>query len=223
MTVVLIIYLMLLILFAAFLYFSKEKPTQPRLLDPDINNYRIAIHEVGHLMAAWFCTDVTRIVSCEINDISGKVKYYYTAKSSAQQNWCLLVITLAGISAEGMCFKSMESGHFKTDLKRAFILANHITKQNPDYHIPNIPGKSVDFNALYTQNLNQQELNVLSNAYKFSKQIFNSYIKEFYQLAVLLQQNKSLSYNQIEKILPSRFHVKFSGLFQASSFIGIKE
>jgi len=89
--------------------------------------YRAAVHEAGHAVAAW-CGHpyVVRISKITIDDGSmgeGRVEYATTkgrnGKLEADRVWCDIVVSLGGIAAEMVEFNRMRSGPAKSDLEQA--------------------------------------------------------------------------------------------------------
>lgn len=209
MLIILIIILCFCISLIIYLKFRaqiQKKPIKPI----NTEQYRTAIHEAGHFIAAWSCSHVTKIISAKINERGGAVHYEIIKDDNPDNIWCVLVIKLAGIAAEIKTYGKITSIHSKNDLESALYLAdqlgNYIPKNIPDT-------KSLNFKSMFRNSININENYLLSSAYKQAKEIIDSQKEKFYSMAVALQNLKTIDESHAKQIMGTRVHITLVGLF----------
>ncbi len=71
---------------------------------PDTDDARAAVHEVGHVVCAWACTDVGNVESAVICPTGGTTTF--TMRDGDRQDllWCRLIIKLGGVAGEAMVY-----------------------------------------------------------------------------------------------------------------------
>ena len=139
--------------------------------------YNTAVHEAGHCCVAWSCSAVDN-VDVIVDKTGGKTHFIinYDMENKNFSIWCNLVILLAGPAAELIVYKKWRSGHSKSDLEKAIVLAETIDQS---FIIPKFDGKSLKFSKIYRNNIDERTEELLKQAYLQAKIIIKSYKNNF--------------------------------------------
>src|SRR5579859_3406886 len=141
-----------------------EKKRDPKIfLSPD----RIAVHEAGHAIVAWYSTtaqSLEKITIVREDCIGGLCTYKeYDANPSlfidySDWLWCKTAIVLAGIAGEIKYYHNFRSGPATEDLQNALYAAKQIEHLNPPWaqKIANKKQYIPPFTEMYETKLSHQ-------------------------------------------------------------------
>ncbi|HVI40088.1 MAG TPA: hypothetical protein VM577_05470 [Anaerovoracaceae bacterium] len=165
---------------------------------PDTDEFRVAVHEAGHAVAAWFCTAVARVNEVTIESpTGGHVKYEYHHSRFKENDWCNLVICLAGMAGEAVIYKRVRSGPASKDLAEARQMVAHIINagwQDPPWEVEE---SSMPFHKMFKDPLSETENRILQQAFQYSKELIWSKIKVHHQFVVLLLKDRTLNRDEL--------------------------
>lgn len=174
----------------------------------DSTEFRIAVHEAGHAIAAWFCSSVFRIQSVVMDESGGGYVDYvisYNKKDERPKYWCNLVIALAGVAAEVKIYSTVRSHPARLDLAYARQLAEKLSKTESDFPwyfdaaAPTLP-----FEEIYETPLSNKENEILSNTYRYVSRLLLVRTKQHHKLVVYLLKHRQISEKQLCSLLGSR-------------------
>jgi hypothetical protein len=194
-----------LMMFAIPVLAGRRAP--PRSIAPIETPYiRAAVHEAGHVVAAWSCTFVRNMPEVLVRmEGSGHVQIAYFNIGKPDERWCYLAILLAGAAAEATIFKKGRSAQAASDLRAALAEAKAIGDASPPWK-PIETGASIDFVRLFQEPLDPKVLGVLVQGYRMSKRlVLRKRARPFHQTVSMLIASGRASEAQLEKILGSRF------------------
>lgn len=194
-----------LVLFAIPVLAGRRAP--PNAIAPIETPYiRAAVHEAGHVVAAWSCTFVREMPEVLVRmEGSGHVQIAYFNIGETDERWCYLAILLAGAAAEATIFKKGRSAGAASDLRAALAEAKAIGDALPPWKEIKA-GRSIDFVRLFRERLDPKVLAVLVQGYRMSKQlVLRKKARPFHQTVSMLLISGRASEAQLEKILGSRF------------------
>ena len=222
----------LLLLFAVWL-FRRFRPrgrarqwTVSRRHTPDFPEVRAAVHELGHLLAAWFCPLVVRILDVSISDDGdGRCSYVRRDGKTSSELWTHAVISLAGPAAEIIFYGRGRSRHSEQDWMGALQSAQALVKLGS--LIPPWPeasmlawttSKSFNVRAVYAGELDEEALSIVQASYEMAKYIVRTYQKELAMLVSPLLTTRRLVHRDLERVLGSRVPVMLLGPFARTAF-----
>lgn len=185
---------------------------------PDTIETRAAVHEAGHAIAAWFCTNVVEVSWAYITpEGSGKVKYTCRRDPSAsaaysETKWCDLVICLAGITAEIVVYGKTRSGPAAKDLEEALGHARALAGSEAPWETSD--SVRVPFETAFRHPLSAAEFKVFQAGYQMAKRLVLSRERQLYQLVSALLMWRRTGPAEMERFLGSRFTALIVGLFK---------
>ncbi|MFI5296462.1 MAG: hypothetical protein ACHREM_00070 [Polyangiales bacterium] len=198
---------------------SNEAESAP--VDPAINTplARCAVHEAGHLLAALRCTAVTEIRRVKIfeytGDRSGNV-HFEMLRGSADEEWCMLVIALAGIAAELHALRSspITQSSDVADAHKCIVAIGHAGSPRPPWNLVYADGvihdAVTDHFARFAPPLGAAELKVLFEAYRFTRALLQHHSAEHARLTATLLAHGRLTEGYIEAHFPDRAVMKLA-------------
>ena len=174
-------------------------PKAPTDADADKQIYNTAVHEAGHLIAAWYCTEVIQVdfVTIEPDETRlGHLSFRIGMHPRAQH--CKAVISIAGTTAELISFGKFRSGSCQNDLAGARIE----TKSPWPWKIT--AGGSLPFEKIFKIPPTPEEHRVLVQAYRMSKQLLTHYRKQHQIVVNALVEKRTLRTEDLEALLGKR-------------------
>ena len=178
-----------------------SRPAVKRPFRLDLPGVRAAIHEAGHVVAAWRCTAVGEIDFARVGDGDGLVRFSFIRHSNAC-DWCRVVIALAGPAAEAMTYASGRSLESRSDLAGALRLAEALAGTRAPWKIPE--GKTFDFEKLFHPRPPEAVLSVLRDAYRTARRIVRGDRHGVHAVASALLAKKKLRHRDLEVALGPR-------------------
>lgn len=171
-----------------------------------------AVHEAGHLIAAWCCTGVCSIDSVTVRaDDTGTVAFWFwrpaKEKLARATAWCDVVIALSGIAAEAMVFRKFRTGKARSDLAQAIASARLVDGNT----CPALEGPSVPFDKIYAAGCSPDELAVLQAGYRMARKVLVAHGDIFYKVVNAILTMGYISEEQMATILGRRDFVKIVG------------
>ncbi len=185
----------------------------PSLTTPDTRECRLAVHEAGHLTAAWFSTTVVKVHLATIEaTYGGRVSWDYYS-GSHEKAWHQLVICLAGIAAELCVYGKYRSGESTGDLQKALVLARQLAKGGTEapWTLEESLVKSFPFASVYVERPTAKEIAVLNTAYVKARGLLKTVNFRYFRLVSLLLSCKSVGEKQVAEILGSRGFIRALG------------
>ena len=182
---------------------------------------RAAVHEAGHVVAAWCCTLVHKIGDITIEHKQGGVTAFWTIqKESPESHWCYIVILLSGMAAEMSAYGKTRSGGCGPDLESALEKAKLIAKSgssDPPWGVP--PCKyTPDFANMITA-LDPVHKRILTASYCMAYSILEAHGNDFYRIVTVLLTRKTASASDIESVLGPRAFIKLMGIPVAKGWV----
>lgn len=172
----------------------------------------IAVHEAGHLLAAWYCSSVVEIVEAVAEDTKGGVLYSFLVTGSAIDLWNQLVISLAGITAELMHVKVARATSSREDLRRSVELAEVLSEQcNAKRAFPIDTTDNDNITRMFFDNFSPDVRHLLEAAHL--KTILVRTEPLFLRAVSAIMTGAKLNHKTIEGILGPRPTVKEDGGF----------
>lgn len=174
---------------------------------PDTPEVRVAVHETGHLLAAWACSAVTVVQVATTKDTlntSGGVLFRMLPTEKPADHWCMMVIQLAGLAAEGLVFRKTSGGAFR-DLTHA--RRHSLELEECGYHPPLLSGPTIDFCKAFVPEPSGRELSILQNGYRKARQLIEEHGQLFHTCVRRLLTDRELVTHQIAEILGPRQHL----------------
>jgi ATP-dependent Zn protease len=172
--------------------------------EPSADDLRTAVHEAGHVLAAWACPFVVCIDSAEIHSQGGVVAYRYREGEGANNRWATMVIALAGIAGELSAYRRFRSGEARKDLERAKACAAIVAKMGEGAP-PWLETESgaPPFDKMF-RGLDPAEGRILSLAYAKARHIVRQQEKERNEVAALLLSKRKVTGDELEAVLGKR-------------------
>lgn len=158
---------------------------------PDTQDAKTAIHEAGHMVAAWFCTFIDDVKSARIAATGGTVEYTVIDTEFAPVMWCRMVIALAGVAAEARVFKRWRSIEARDDLRRARELSAYVVGTTPPWKA--LESKRHLVEAAYTPALSENEAEAIRHAYAMARLLVEKHEIRLYRCAGLLLHRRTLT------------------------------
>jgi len=175
---------------------------------------RAAVHEAGHVVAAWCCTLVHQIGDITIEHKQGGLTAFWTIqKESSESHWCYIVILLSGMAAEMAAYGKTRSGGCGPDLESALEKAKLIIKSGdstPPWSAP--PRKYTPDFADMIVALDPERKRILTASYHMAHAILEAHGNDFYRVVTTLLTRKTASASDIESVLGPRAFVKLMGI-----------
>lgn len=210
------------ILFVVFFLF-KLKPTAKNKTDvKNTIDERTAVHEAGHLLISYYCSDVVKVTKCSI-DVDESGNAITTGIWKLDRNkWNELVVMLGGIAGELSLYNKFRSGGASSDLMVARSLATDIINSNilPPWTTDDITVYNLPFSNMFTTELSIEEEIILNTAYNKSKSVLVVHQNLYIKLINLLLEKRTITEDDVEKILGSRFAIQFLGNFKSTIYSG---
>ena len=170
---------------------------------------RSAIHESGHGLTAWSCTQVSEVTAIRIDYFGGGLALYsYPGNKDDQHYMYTAVICLGGIAAEMLVYKKFPSRGRQPDLQQALAAASKINNPSKDWNLPTCTGPSLDFKRVF-RSISVEEAHLMDRAYRCAKAIVISHQNSMMRMALHLKEKRVLTGQQMEKFLGPRLFIKF--------------
>lgn len=174
----------------------------------------IAIHEAGHLIAAWYCPTVTRIYSVRAGTIDGVVLYEVIQTSTAIAMWNDLVISVAGITAQLWVQKSARAGDSENDLVKAADLVKKLASMcvaRVAFPIETSDRDSIT--RMYSRKFTADEAHLLEAAYLKARTILIRTEPDYYRVVNAIMTGATLDQKTLESLLGKRPRLDPGGTF----------
>jgi ATP-dependent Zn protease len=207
---------LLLFIVAAHKWEPPEHKPIPRQPEPQQKKFenRAAVHEAGHTVAAWCCTQVhdLRSVTIELKE-GGLTSFWSYDNDTPESRWCDIVINLAGLAAEIAAYGKFRGAECESDLNKARQQAKHLAAEGlltPPWKAPKRRRK-FSFDKVFHA-LDPNQARILAEAYDMAHQILEAYGNSFHRLVSMLLTRKTASATDLEAVLGPRAHVKLIGI-----------
>ena len=182
-----------------------EHPKQPDHM-PDDEASRMAVHEIGHAVAAWSCTLVDCVERVTISPLGGSVVYQLRCTDDDGQRWCALVISLAGPAAEAMVYRRWKSKPARYDLRHARKLAAELVERGslmPPWQAPTQKVR-VPFDRAFSDGVSPQQVAIMSQGYSEARRVVRAHGSSYYRLVAKLLRSLRLGTDDLAVHLPKR-------------------
>ena len=175
----------------------------------DTPECRLAVHEAGHAVAGWCCTLVGEVTVATIEDKSGGfVRHSYYAIGGPEAEWCEMVISFAGVTAEAMVYSRWRTAGSEGDLSRALALAKSIDARGqerlPWDKLGSSAGPTPDFKKMFKAQLSPAVLENLEEGYRMTRQVLRSHGSRFFKMVTLLLTKRAVTRFDMERALGKR-------------------
>lgn len=188
----------------------------------------MAIHEAGHVVAAWYCTitlwlKVTLEPDPKWPGSLGRVATQHEQGSSAHV-WCLGACGLAGIAAELMVEKYVAVGPTTDDLRQVFEMLPKIAGSSPPWtssgdsfptlvELERHPFEvASDIAKAFGKSLSTDERIALFSIYVQARNLVHAHRERLLAVAQLLEERRTLTEDDLRPTLGPRFAVIRAGL-----------
>ncbi len=189
----------------AWLFGSRAAPRPAPLLAPlDTQETRVAVHECGHAVVAWYCSDVAKVelvTTLRNGDALGYVRFAHSGN-----RWTLLAVTLAGAAAEVFVHGKVKSAGAGPDLLQALNLARLLRGQSPPWG--RLDGPTLPFRRMYDVQLDEADAGALEAAYRMARRVLVAHQVRFYRLIGALMSSHTLSERDVGIALGGRAFVR---------------
>lgn len=175
---------------------------------------RITLHEAGHAVAAWSCTNVVKLFSVSIDAEGGECCHASSKSESTDSMWCKVVISLAGLAAETTEFPKIRSGYAMDDLAKARRHAEKCIGSEPPWQDPG--GKTLPFASMMAPPLTLDEERVLSIGYRMAKHVVAAHGDRVSKLGSLVAARGSVGETEMKKLFGARTFIALSGMFRST-------
>lgn len=168
---------------------------------------RVAAHEAGHALLAWYSMHVTSVDYTDIRP--GKSKTAYSLRmieKSSQMNWDRLVILMGGLAGEAIAFGTIRSGTCHNDLIEARDTAAHIAENfGTLFPWKDDPSSSkLDISRMFTDGITPFMAEILNIAFRKAKQKLTCNRAPFDRLREELAGTRRLAGRDFTRILGPR-------------------
>ncbi len=170
---------------------------------------RVAVHEAGHAITTFSCNKVVDITSVYIESNNGGVFYTTNNVNTAEFNYALMVMSLAGLAAEIIVYNKCNPIHAEKDLNNTLNALELLITQ--DLTSISISESKTDISKMYSRSFSNLEKRLLNSAFNDAKNIINAFGEKYFKLVSLLLTKIKISQSDIENILGSRIFIKLSG------------
>lgn len=162
--------------------------------------YSTAVHEAGHLIAAWYCTEVGFVEFVTIVPDRFRLGHmgYRINNKHPWAHHCKAVISIAGTTAELLAFGKFRSGPCQQDLANARI------KAKGPWPWKTTADGSLPFERIFKVPPTPEEHTMLVQAYRMSKQLLTHYRKEHQLVVNALLKKPTLDTQDLEALLGKR-------------------
>jgi ATP-dependent Zn protease len=169
---------------------------------PKTDETKTAIHEAGHVIAAWFCTFVDDVKLARSEATGGEVQYTVHDVNIASVAWCRMVIALAGVAAEARVFKRWRSIESRSDLNRARELCARVVGTKPPWEA--LEPAPQHFESAFEATLSKSEAEAIRHAYAMAKLLVQKHEIRLYRCAGLLLHRRVVSNTDLKAVFGSR-------------------
>lgn len=166
-----------------------------------------AVHEAGHTLATWFCTDVVCIDRVTINGMrDGSANYAgrteYSLVDRSENTWSHAVIKLAGMAAEVKVFGRTHSYGCSGDLQGVLQTLRRVAK--PPVWPPPTSTVALAFDRMFVQPLPKHEVEMLNLCLRYATDLLNAHESKFEKIIQLLRSRRSVRETDLARVLGSR-------------------
>ena len=164
-----------------------------------------AVHEAGHLVAAWYCTAVGRIEAASIHGAGSNVPgadgfVRYTCDDDA--NWCAAVIAMAGMAAEVIVFNRVNPTNSSDDLS---VARNRLSLESrPRWALPDSTTPRLPFQDMFRGPLPGELLNDIQHAFHVACLILQHYRERFLKAVSILMTLETVRESDLHELLDNR-------------------
>lgn len=189
---------------------SPPTPRQPEEHGRILQN-KIAVHEAGHTVAAWCCTQVVEVQSVTIEaSTGGFVLYTFNTNMTPESRWCSIVISLSGMASEIQAYGKMRSGPCGSDLEKSVAAARELIVSGdvtPPWKPPKKRDGTLQFEKMFS-GLSTDEKQILDECYHMSHVIIDTYGEKLHKIVSMLLTMKTIKSSDLEKVLGPRMFIK---------------
>lgn len=185
------------------------------------------LHEAGHMILAFFCTEVKDITDINVF-ANGAGNIHYTHRSSTVSGmWADIVIVLGGMMAEIGQYGYVHTDIIKGDLRIALRTSDQLERQGEIIAPwPKLPSRKLPDNDLWNDATSTQRL-ILRQAYAMAHHLFRVHHQNYIKLVnVLIDKSKDtlacrMDTFEIENILGPRWFIgSILSLLPGTLFVG---
>lgn len=183
---------------------------------------RVAVHEAGHAVAAWFCTAIAAVDRVTIdpapaaalglgtNDITGGHVAHRMARLD-NWRWCAAVVDLAGFAAEAMVFDSVQTLPSARDLTDARDNVRACGGLSYPWPTPDVSGP--EFASYFVEPPSTAEVAGLAKAYYTARHVvLATHGSDLRRLANALRRRRYITEPGLVGLLGSRKMLHTIGL-----------
>jgi hypothetical protein len=204
-------------------------PRSPRFFE---NIHKTAVHEAGHLIAAWYCTEVALVEYVTIaadKERLGHLRYQLT--SHPRSHHCRAVSAMAGLAAELLIYRTMRAGPCRSDLLEARMdlrepwpwrederreTRDQSTEgekerrsegektEREERSQKRLRRGLLPFEKIFVVPPSENEFETLSQAYGLAKRLLVHYHREHETVTMALLRETTLDTKQLERVLGKR-------------------
>ena len=199
-------------------YKKSQPPSRKKSNTPDNLNTRLAVHEAGHAITAWWCSGVDQVKLITIEEPTGGKIYLNFNPRAKNILWCDLVITLAGIAAELSVYSKVRSKPAEKDLTIARDLARQLAGKgatSPPWSVKHSKDYSLSFGKMYHSTPSDLEQEILKEGYRHARFLLNKRSGHFDRLVSFLLLHRSVKEEQAAEILDDRGFTRVVGVFHS--------
>lgn len=163
-----------------------------------------AEHEAGHALAAWACFLVDRIVVASIDGSPHVTHRFWLPRFKGDQEWCDMVISLAGIAAELMVNSRARTGGSASDIVAARASATWIIEHKATVPWDAVDVKSLPFAHLFDPPLSSEERACLETGFSKARQLLRDGADRHARMVSALLCHRRMTYEDILAVLGNR-------------------
>jgi len=193
-----------------------------------IDPFRTAVHETGHLLAAWSSSETEDISATIVprsnpedhflwklvRGSAGQVCWHWRGSFSTTYTWWAnLVISLAGAAAESQIYGTINPRGLRSDRQMARESTRVLLKYGetiPPWSttLELDPASRAAFDTILCQGLTEPEKELMRCGYVMAHQLLFAHSKNFNRIISLLVDKRNLTEQDVEPILGPRCFIK---------------
>jgi ATP-dependent Zn protease len=185
---------------------------------------RVAVHECGHLVALWACTNVSVIhevslrgldEGASVGQVAGHVHsaMFDDDDFTMGGNWCRMVVFCAGAAAEGYVFDGTSGGH-GLDIDKAILLARELVARG--FKPPALEGPTLKLQIGKLETASTKENELVLAAFRQAWRLIEVAGDDFDKVVDLLIEKRTLKEADVQRVLGSRWPALVAGIFKAT-------
>ena len=165
---------------------------------------RAAIHEAGHVLAAWACPFASSIDDVRIHESGGCVRYAWPVDERHDNVlWARAVIALAGIASELTVYDTFRAIEARRDLRDAHEIAEALVRSGatapPDW----VTAEAPPFGQMFRE-IDAEHAAVLRSAYAKARAIVRARLEDRDRIAAMLLARDRLTEADLADVLGHR-------------------